>query len=58
MTFAMPNKGNAYWPDLSQGEQDAIVDCLRYLMYQITFEELAALHPQYIQNEQEEENHV
>lgn len=51
MTFAMPDKGNAYWPDLSQEEQDAIVDCLRYLMYQITFEELAALHPQYIEED-------
>lgn len=51
MTFAMPDKGNAYWPDLSQEEQYAIVDCLRYLMYQITFEELATLHPQYIEED-------
>lgn len=51
MTFALPVNENAKWCELSKEEQTALVDCLRYLAYQITFDELAAIHPQYTQGD-------
>lgn len=51
MTFALPVNENAKWCELSQEEQTTLVDCLRYLAYRITFDELAAIHPQHIQGD-------
>ena len=49
--FVVPDTGSG-WSGLSEEEQAVFIDCLLYIHYQITFEELCILHPQYMKEDQ------